>query len=111
MSKFAAFGFLIAATALEASGDAVVRMGLAQHAWPVRCLIFLGGAVLLFGYGLTLNLAPIEFGRVVGLYIATLFVVWQLVNFIAFRAVPDLPTLVGGSLILAGGCLVTFWQR
>jgi len=24
-----------------------------------------------------LNLAPIEFGRVVGLYIATLFVVWQ----------------------------------
>jgi hypothetical protein len=111
MNKFAVIGLLIVATVLEASGDAVVRLGLAPHAWPARCLIFLGGAVLLFGYGLTLNLAPIEFGRVVGLYIATLFIVWQIVNFIAFRAVPDLPTLLGGSLIVAGGCVVTIWQR
>src|SRR5256885_1495400 len=33
-----------------------------------------------FGYGFFLNLAPIEFGQVVGLYIATLFVVWQVID-------------------------------
>ena len=38
------------------------------------------GTVLLFGYGLSLNLAPLEFGQVVGLYVATLFVVWQIIN-------------------------------
>ena len=111
MDKFAVFGFLIVATTLEASGDAVVRMGLAPHAWPVRCLIFLGGAVLLSSYGLTLNLAPIEFGRVVGLYVAILFIVWQIVNFVAFRTVLDVPTLAGGSLVVAGGCIVALWPR
>jgi hypothetical protein len=111
MDKVAVFGFLIVSTTLEASGDAVVRMGLAPHAWPVRCLIFLGGAVLLFSYGLTLNLAPIEFGRVVGLYVAILFIVWQIVNFVVFRTVLDVPTLVGGSLVVTGGCIVALWQR
>ena len=72
--------------------------------------LFLGAAVLLFGYGLFLNLAPLEFGRVVGLYIATLFVVWQVINYIAFRTLPNLPILVGGALILAGGAITTFWK-
>jgi hypothetical protein len=55
-----------------------------------------------------LNLAPLEFGRVVGLYIATLFVVWQVVNFISFRATPDLPVIIGGALIVVGGAIVSF---
>ena len=67
--------------------------------------------MLLFGYGLFLNLAPLEFRQVVGLYIATLFVVWQIVNFAFFRTLPTLPILVGGALIVTGGCLVTFWPR
>ena len=74
-------------------------------------LLFLGGTVLLFGYGVSLNLAPLAFGRVVGLYIAILFVVWQIINFLAFRSLPTLPILLGGALILAGGGIVTFWQR
>ena len=72
--------------------------------------LFLAGAVLLFGYGSFLNLAPVEFRRVVGLYIATLFVVWQLINFIAFRTLPTMPILVGGALVIAGGAIITFWQ-
>jgi len=47
---------------------------------------------------------------VVGLYIATLFVVWQMVNFLSFRTMPTLPVLVGGALIIAGGLVVTFWK-
>jgi len=86
-------------------------MGLTQHSGVPRASLFFAGAVLLFGYGLSLNLAPIEFGRVVGLYIATLFVVWQIVNFVAFRSLPSVPILLGGALIIAGGSIVTFWQR
>ena len=111
MDKLVLFGLLVVATVLEATGDAVVRMGIAQPAWVPRCLLFLGGAALLFGYGLSLNLAPVDFGRVVGLYIATLFVVWQIVAFAAFRSIPGLPILLGGALIIAGGSIVTFWGR
>jgi hypothetical protein len=110
VEKFIAFGFLIAATIMEASGDAIVRIGLAQQVWPIKLALFAGGAALLFGYGLAVNLAPLEFGRVVGLYIATLFVVWQVVNFVSFRALPTLPILIGGAMIVAGGLVVSFWE-
>jgi small multidrug resistance family-3 protein len=102
--------FLLIATTLEVSGDAIVRMAIYDHAGPVRVALFSAGALLLLGYGSTLNLAPFDFGRVVGLYIATLFVVWQVINFIAFRAVPTLPILVGGCLVVAGGLIITFWR-
>ena len=104
------FVFLLIATTLEVSGDALVRKGIFDHAGLVRAGLFLFGAALLFGYGYTLNLAPLEFGQVVGLYIATLFVVWQVINAIAFRAFPTVPILIGGSLIIAGGLIVSFWK-
>jgi hypothetical protein len=75
-----------------------------------RIVLFLIGAELRFGYGLSLNLAPLESGRVVGLHIATLFVVWQIISFGAFHSIPTVPILLGGALIAAGGCIVTFWR-
>jgi hypothetical protein len=102
--------FLLVATTLEVSGDAVVRMAIFEHVGVTRIGLFLVGAALLLGYGSTLNLAPVEFGRVVGLYLATLFVVWQIINFIAFRSLPTIPILVGGSLVIAGGMIITFWK-
>jgi hypothetical protein len=107
---FKIFWFLLAATSLETFGDAIVRMGIGQTAWLPRSALFLAGAVLLFGYGLSLNLAPIEFSRVVGLYIATLFIMWQLINLIVFRSPPGMPVLFGGLLIVVGGLIVTFWE-
>ena len=38
--------FLIVATALEVSGDAVIRMAIYDHAGLYRIALFLGGAVL-----------------------------------------------------------------
>lgn len=102
--------FLVIATILEVCGDATVRVAIYRHTGMIRVGLFVAGAALLFGYGFTLNLAPLEFGRVVGLYIATLFVVWQIINFLAFRAVPTLPILVGGALIVAGGAVITLWK-
>jgi small multidrug resistance family-3 protein len=46
----------------------------------------------------------------VGLYIATLFMVWQVINPIVFRTFPTLPIMVGGTLIIAGGLIATFWK-
>ena len=104
--------FLIAATVLEVSGDAVIRLALHDHegAGALRIGLFVLGAALLFGYGTSLNLAPLEFNEVVGLYIATLFIVWQIVNFIFFRTLPTPQILAGGSLIVIGGALVSFWK-
>jgi hypothetical protein len=103
------WAFLIAATAFEASGDALVRVGLFNRTGMVRTGVMLLGAALLFGYGVMLNLAPQPFERVVGLYIATLFCVWMLISYVAFGAVPRLPVLTGGALIIAGGLIVSFW--
>jgi hypothetical protein len=107
---FRIFLFLIAATSLETFGDAIVRIGIGQTAWLPRSALFLAGALLLFGYGVSLNLAPIEFGRVAGLYISTLFIVWQLVNLVVFRSPPGMPIVFGGALIVVGGLIVTFWE-
>lgn len=102
--------FLLIATVLEVSGDALVRMAIFQHVGLARIVLVVSGAALLLGYGFALNLAPLEFRHVVGLYIATLFVVWQVINMIAFRTFPNLPIVIGGVLIIAGGLIVTFWR-
>ena len=110
-TKLVIVGLLILATALEVSGDAIVRLGLGSRVAATKVALFVAGAVLLFGYGLTLNLAPLPFHRVVGIYIATLFVMWQLISFLFFRSVPSLPVIVGGALIVAGGLVVAFWEQ
>jgi len=101
---------LLIATTLEVSGDAVVRLAIYQNFGLVRVMWFLAGAALLLGYGFFLNTAPVEFGRIVGLYIATLFIVWQIINLLVFRTAPGLPVWVGGTLVIAGGLIITFWR-
>jgi len=101
--------FLIVATTLEVSGDAIIRKTIYEYSGVARIAFGFIGILLLFGYGLFLNLAPVEFGKVVGLYIATLFVVWQVITYITFKTIPSIPVVVGGSLIVLGGLVVTFW--
>ncbi len=105
------FFFILVATILEVSGDAIIRTSLYNHTGIARVGLILIGAILLLGYGTSINLAPVEFGEVVGLYIATLFIVWQIINFIAFRSVPTIPIIVGGTFIVVGGLIVSFWQK
>jgi small multidrug resistance family-3 protein len=102
--------FLLVATILEVSGDAIIRTSMYHHTGLARIGLMVIGALLLFGYGYVLNLTPVEFGQVVGLYIATLFLVWQVGNYIAFKTLPTLPIVVGGVLVIAGGLIITFWK-
>lgn len=103
--------FVLFATIFEVTGDAIIRKCIYEYTGIVRVIFFLIGAVCLFLYGFSLNLAPVEFKQVVGLYIATLFIVWQIGNYIAFKTLPTVPILIGGTLIIAGGLIVTFWEN
>ena len=104
------FLFVLMATVLEATGDAVVRIALHRNSLPVRIGLYFAGAVLLTLYGTSLNLAPVEFAQVTGIYIAILFVIFQITNYLFFHTLPTIPVAVGGSLIVAGGLIVGFWK-
>lgn len=108
ISQLPILAFLVIATGLEVSGDAIIRKALFDHAGLARLGLFLLGAALLTGYGTFLNLAPLQFSQVVGLYIATLFVMWQTLTFVFFRQTPTVPVLLGGTMIVAGGLIVSF---
>ncbi len=101
---------LLIAACLEVGGDAIVRLGLKNHTgWPQIALIVLGGAVLL-GYGVFVNVAPADFGRLLGVYVVLFFIVAQLANLVVFSIRPGLPIVVGGALIAAGGLVITLWK-
>jgi hypothetical protein len=104
------FLFVFAATMLEAAGDAIVRIALHHQSLSARIGLFLLGYILLALYGTSLNLAPVEFAAVTGMYVATLFVVFQIANFVFFAAFPTPGVLVGGVLIVAGGLTVALWR-
>ncbi len=104
------FLFVLIATILESTGDAVIRIALHRAASPARVGLFLIGGVLLTLYGTSLNLAPVEFAAVTGMYVATLFVVFQATNYIFFRTIPTPAVMVGGALIVAGGLIVSVWR-
>ncbi len=104
------FLWVLAATIFEALGDAIVRMALGHSSNAARVGLFAVGFALLAAYGTSLNLAPTDFAAVTGMYVATLFVVFQITNFAIFRTAPSLPTMVGGALIVAGGFVVSLWR-
>jgi small multidrug resistance family-3 protein len=104
------FLFVFAATVFEAVGDAVVRIALHHPSLPARIGLFIVGGTLLTLYGTSLNLAPVEFAAVTGMYIATLFVVFQLTNYAIFRIAPTPAVMVGGALIVTGGLVVSLWK-
>ena len=105
------FALLIVATSLEASGDAIIRIGLRSGPVPSRAILMPLGGIILYGYGLTLNLAPLDWGRLIGAYVATFFVVGQAINVIFFQTWPTIPIYVGGAFIITGGLVITIWQR
>ena len=76
--------FLVIATGLEVTGDAIVRKALFGNPGLARIGLFILGAAFL-AVTAPFQSAPLEFGQVVGLYIATLFVMWQILTFVFFR--------------------------
>jgi small multidrug resistance family-3 protein len=100
--------FVLAATIFEAFGDAVIRLSLHGASLPARIGLFIAGSALLTLYGTSLNLAPVDFTAVTGLYLATLVVAFQAANYVFFHAVPTLPVLGGCVLVISGGLVIYF---
>lgn len=101
---------LVVAACLEVGGDAIVRVGLKNYNGLTQvALIALGGVVLL-AYGIFVNSAPADFGKLLGAYVVLFFVVAQIVNLLAFDIRPDAPILVGGAFIITGGLVITLWK-
>ena len=110
MSNLIALLTLLAAALLEAGGDALVRLGLHGATGPARAGWLALGALALFAYGITVNTPAWDFGRLLGVYVVLFFVVAQAINWLGFGLSPTAPIIVGGSLIVAGGLTITFWQ-
>ena len=104
------FGFIIAATIFEAIGDALMRVGLHHHSMTGRLALIAGATALLGLYGAFLNLAPVEFAEATGIYIASLFIAFQCVNFAFFRQVPTAGVLLGGAFIVIGSAIIYVWR-
>ncbi len=110
MSNLSILVVLAIAAVLEAGGDALARSGLHAHAMPIRLGFFAAGAIVLFAYGITVNLPNWDFGRLLGVYVTLFFVVAQIINLLVFGVKPGLPIYCGGALIVSGGLLMTFWK-
>ncbi len=92
---------LIGAAILEVGGDALIRFGLASaRGWIVA------GAAALTTYGIVVNQGSLDFGRLMGAYIAVFFVVSQFIAIAFFHQPPTRATLVGGALVVAGGLVM-----
>ena len=105
-----AFVVLVIAASLEVFGDACFQSGLYRSTGTSKALWFCGGIAILAGYGLFVNLPQWDFGKLLGVYVALFFVVAQIVAKVRFGQQPTTPILVGGSLIVAGGVVITFWK-
>lgn len=111
MNTGVTYCLLLLAAGLEAGGDALVRLGLHAPGTGVRVGFFAVGAMVLFAYGVTVNAPPWDFGRLLGVYVTLFFLVAQVINLMVFGVRPELPVVVGGALIVAGGLTITFWQN
>src|SRR5262249_54010754 len=101
---------LLVAAGLEAGGDAPVRHGPHGAGLGMRVGCLAAGGIGLFAYGVTVNLPPWDFGRLLGVYVALFFLVAQLINWLAFGVTPGPRILVGGVLIIGGAMVITFWE-
>lgn len=106
MTRGTAVLVLLFASLLEAGGDALVRGALRTSEASIRILLFVAGAVVLFGYGCVVNAPSWTFGRLLGLYVVFFFVTAQIISWLAFGQLPSRSLLVGGILIVSGGLVI-----
>jgi small multidrug resistance family-3 protein len=105
------FAILLLAAFLEAYGDSCFQQGLYRSTGTARYLAFAGGGLTLAFYGLVVNTPPWEFGKLLGIYVVLFFLVAQILAWARFQQMPPAPVMVGGSLIVAGGLVITLWKR
>ena len=97
---------LLAAACLEVGGDALVRWGLKSG----QVLGFVLGGLVLFSYGVMVNLPKWDFSRLLGIYIVLFFVISQMTGYFVFHESITQGRFIGGLLIVAGGVCMMIWK-
>jgi small multidrug resistance family-3 protein len=105
-----AFAALSLAALLEVYGDSFFQVSFFRSTGLGRVVAFLSGAAVLAAYGSVVNVPRWDFGKLLGIYVALFFVMAQVVAKLRFGQSPTTPIYAGGSLIVAGGLLIAFWN-
>jgi drug/metabolite transporter superfamily protein YnfA len=92
----------VAAAVLEVGGDAIIRTGLRGH----RLLLVLAGFVVLGSYGVVVNLLPLDFSRLLGVYVGVFALVSVAAGRLVFGEHLPLTTWIGVAVILAGSAII-----
>jgi drug/metabolite transporter superfamily protein YnfA len=100
--KVGAVAVFFCAAALEVAGDAVIRRGLRGGG---TALVVLGVAVL-GGYGIIVNLLPLDFSKLLGAYVGFFAVVSVVTGRLVFGDTVPPSTWLGLGVILAGSLIV-----
>lgn len=69
-------------------------------------MLSVAGALALVFYGVVVNLAPWDFGKLIGIYVVFFFLVSQFIAWSRFHEVPSPSILVGGIFIILGGAII-----
>jgi hypothetical protein len=109
-SPIGIFAVLTLAAYLEVQGDACFQSGL-HHSSGVRQIAwFIAGTAVLVCYSLFLNSSKIDFGKLLGIYVALFFFIAQIIAKLQFHQSPTRPIYVGGAFIAIGGLIMTLWK-
>lgn len=93
---------LALAATFEVGGDAMIRSGLRG-----RGLLFVALGVAVVGvYGLVVNLVPVDFSKLIGVYVAVFAIVGVLFGKLVFHEAVPPSTWLGVAVIVAGAAIV-----
>ncbi len=93
---------LALAATFEVGGDAMIRSGLRG-----RGLLFVALGVAVVGvYGLIVNLVPVDFSKLIGVYVAVFAIVGVLFGKLVFHEAVPPSTWLGVAVIVAGAAIV-----
>jgi drug/metabolite transporter superfamily protein YnfA len=101
-STFAQLAILVFAAVFEVGGDALIRAGMrGRVAWLIAL-----GFVILGAYGLVLNQIPIDFSKLLGIYVGLFALVSILFGkFLFHEAIPN-STWLGLGVVLTGSAII-----
>jgi drug/metabolite transporter superfamily protein YnfA len=100
--KAVAAAVLVAAAALEVSGDALIRRGLRGSG----IAFVLAGFAALGSYGVVVNLLEVDFSRLLGAYVGVFAIVSVLAGRFLFRDAVPASTWLGLAVILGGSLII-----
>ena len=93
---------LLLAALFEVGGDALIRVGLRENGY----LLIVLGFVILGSYGLVLNQVPIDFSKLLGVYVGLFAATSVLFGRFVFHESPSFHVWLGAGIVLAGSALM-----